>query len=279
MFSQSLVGSRTVLSQGGLAWLLTVFLQSLVGSRTVLSQGGLAWLLTVFSQSLAGLPAIQFWVARLTQSAFGGLRRPWCDVQSRRFRSFARIDVDHPHDGRVNPQERKTRKRYEVPDGLRYLTFSCYHHLPLFNNDAIKDEFVRALDIARRRTSCRFITWIVMPTHVHMMVVPSLPQYPIPVFLGYLKAPFAKKVLARWKKLNAPILRRITDRRGRLHFWQVGGGYDRNIDSDEEYEEKFNYIHLNPKRAGLVDEPADWRWSSLPWYLGSRGPGILSMDV
>lgn len=179
----------------------------------------------------------------------------------------------------MTAQKRKTRTRYETLGEVRYLTFSCYHHLQLFNNDAIKDEFVRALDIARRRTNCRFITWIVMPDHVHLMVVPSLPQYPVSVLLKNLKGPFAKKVIARWKKLNAPILRRITDRRGRLHFWQVGGGYDRNIDSEKEYEEKFNYIHLNAVRAGLADDPADWRWSSAPWYAGMRGPGVLSLDV
>ena len=195
------------------------------------------------------------------------------------FAVLAGVNGYRPHNGRAKPQERKTRKRYELLDGLRYLTFSCYHQLPLFNNDAIKDEFVRALDAARRRTNCRIISWVVMPTHVHMMVVPSLPAYPIPVFLGHLKAPFAKRVVARWKKLDAPILRRITDRRGRLQFWQVGGGHDRNIESVDEYEKKFNYIHVNPKRAGLVDDPVDWRWSSAQWYAGMRGPGILPLDI
>lgn len=28
------------------------------------------------------------------------------------------------------------------------------------------------------------------------------------------------------------------------------------------------YIHLNPVRAGLVERAQDWRWSSLPAYLG-----------
>ena len=53
----------------------------------------------------------------------------------------------------MKPEQRKTRQRYEIPLGVRSLTFSCYHDLPLFNNDAIKDEFMRALDAARRRTN------------------------------------------------------------------------------------------------------------------------------
>jgi putative transposase len=176
----------------------------------------------------------------------------------------------------MRPLKYKTRKRYETLGELRFLTFSCYQHLPLFNNDAIKLEFVRALDDARKRTNYRIVAWVIMPSHAHLLVAPSLPQYPVPVFLTYLKAPFAKKVLDRWKELNAPILRRLTDRRGNLHFWQIGGGYDRNISSEREYDEKFDYIHLNAARAGLVDDPADWRWSSLPWYLGK--PSVLPLD-
>ena len=172
----------------------------------------------------------------------------------------------------------KTRKRYETLGELRFLTFSCYHHLPLFNNDAIKDEFVRALDNARRRTNCRIIAWVIMPNHVHMLVAPSLPLHPIPVFLNCLKRPFARKILKRWKELRAPILGRLTDRLGRLHFWQVGGGYDRNICSEAEYDEKFDYIHWNPVQAGLVDDPVDWRWSSAPWYAGRWGPDVLVLD-
>ncbi len=172
----------------------------------------------------------------------------------------------------------KTRRRYETLGELRFLTFSCYHHLPLFKNDAIKDEFVRVLDAARTRTECSIIAWVVLPDHAHLLVAPSLPRYPIPLFLKYLKGSFASKVLNRWRRLNAPILQRLSDRRGRVRFWQAGGGYDRNIDSENEYDEKFDYIHLNPVTAGLVDDPVDWRWSSAPWYAGKRGPGVLSLE-
>jgi REP element-mobilizing transposase RayT len=35
--------------------------------------------------------------------------------------------------------------------------------------------------------------------------------------------------------------------------------------------ELLRYLHLNPVRAGLVDQPQQWRWSSLPAYLGRDG--------
>ena len=65
--------------------------------------------------------------------------------------------------------------------------------------------------------------------------------------------------------------------KGRLRFWQAGGGYDRNIRDEEEMLEKARYIHANPVRRGLVDSPADWKWSSARWYEGVRD-GELVID-
>jgi putative transposase len=44
--------------------------------------------------------------------------------------------------------------------------------------------------------------------------------------------------------------------------------FDRSLRSVKEYEEKVEYIHLNPVRAGLVSRPEDWRWSSYNEYAG-----------
>jgi hypothetical protein len=36
----------------------------------------------------------------------------------------------------------------------------------------------------------------------------------------------------------------------------------------KEYNEKGEYIHMNPVRAGLVSRPQDWKWSSFNEYSG-----------
>jgi len=35
-----------------------------------------------------------------------------------------------------------------------------------------------------------------------------------------------------------------------------------------EYNEKVEYIHLNPVKPGLVRRAQDWRWSSVNEYAG-----------
>ena len=56
-------------------------------------------------------------------------------------------------------------------------------------------------------------------------------------------------------------------------FWQPKY-YSFEIFSRQKLEEKLNYMHLNPVRAGLVQRAVDWRWSSARWYEWSRTVGV-----
>ena len=159
-------------------------------------------------------------------------------------------------------------RRYELPHHARYLTFSCYHRLQLFNNDAIKQVFVDALGLARDKHRFRLVAWVLMPEHVHLLIVPDLPEHPLSQILQTIKQRVSRAVLPRLRQLDAPILPRLTDPAGHTHFWQRGGGYDRNITQPEALSETIAYIHANPLRRELVSRTVDWPWSSARWYAG-----------
>ncbi len=166
------------------------------------------------------------------------------------------------------PAQRKLLRRREEPGEARYLTFSCYHRLPLFQNDRIKDAFVNQLRLVKRNYAFWLLAWVVMPTHVHLLLVPDIPTTTVPGILAALKRRFATIVLARWRDLDAPILSRLHDKEGKPHFWQQGGGYDRNEAGGTELQEKIRYIHNNPVVAGLATRAEDWRWSSASAWQG-----------
>src|SRR2546428_5237917 len=50
-------------------------------------------------------------------------------------------------------------------------------------------------------------------------------------------------------------------------LWQARF-FDRALRTVKEYNEKVEYIHLNPVKAGLVERSQDWRWSSVNEYSG-----------
>ena len=200
---------------------------------------------------------------------------------------------DHEYDPNPPPiGKRPARRKLHRREHLcswRYLTFSCYHRLQLFGNPAIRDVFVDKLRRAREKHRFRLIAWVVMPDHVHIIIVPR-------VVVGYdngwplvaststvkniyatLKKSVSSVVLNRWREINAPILPRLTLPDGSMHFWQPGGGFDRNIRDDAECWKEIRYIHNNPVRRELVRHAAEWPWSSARWYEGERD-GQLPID-
>jgi hypothetical protein len=62
-----------------------------------------------------------------------------------------------------------------------------------------------------------------------------------------------------------------------LHFWQHRF-YDFNVWSDKKKIEKLEYMHQNPVKRGLVQDPKDWPWSSCGFYAGG-GDGLVKIDL
>ena len=182
-----------------------------------------------------------------------------------------RIRLDHIS---MQTEHRKKLKRYEIAEQPRFLTFSCFQRLPLFMNDTIKDRFLDNLSAIRNAHHFRLCAGVIMPEHVHLILIPQLPEFPVAPMLNKLKGDFARAVMKQWKILDAPILSRLRTENGKYHFWQSGGGYDRNVRDDEEFFEKIDYIHANPVKRGLVEQQTDWKWSSARWYAGIKDSGM-----
>lgn len=94
---------------------------------------------------------------------------------------------------------------------------------------------------------------VVMPDHTHLLIQPCERLPRVWWNLGEL--------LKGMKGVSA---RRINQSRGaRGSIWQ-DERYDRQIRSASDFEEKWNYIRLNPVRAGLVASAEDWDALWLP---------------
>jgi putative transposase len=169
----------------------------------------------------------------------------------------------------VQSRTRKRMKRREVPGDIRFVTFSCERRLPLLSNPAIADLYSGVMAAARARFGFELYAWVVMPEHVHMLVRPRVGA-PLGPALAHIKKSVAQRVIARWRELDAPVLRSITRPDGSPRFWQKGGGFDRNVRDLEEFTREVRYIHRNPVDRELVPTPELWRWSSVRWWMGQR---------
>lgn len=171
---------------------------------------------------------------------------------------------------------RKRMMRREVPGDVRFVTFSCERRLPLLGNPAIRDLFADRLAAMRTRFGCDLFAWVAMPEHVHIILRPT-EHDPLDRVLEFLKKAVARRIIARWHELNAPIVKKIERPDGSPRFWQKGGGFDRNIRHEGEFAREVRYIHRNPVERELVAAPRDWAWSSARWWLG-EDPGPVTCD-
>ena len=56
-------------------------------------------------------------------------------------------------------------------------------------------------------------------------------------------------------------------------IWQAKF-YDFNLESEQKYLEKIEYIHNNPVVAGIAEAFIDWKWSSARFYYLEEDVGV-----
>ncbi len=179
---------------------------------------------------------------------------------------------------RFDHRQKKVR-HFDEPSHAHFLTFSCYHRLPLLNKDRSRHWLIEALQGARQKHGFDLWGWVIMPEHVHLLLWPK-PGYRTQTILADIKRPVGQQAI-RWLEVNRPdFLERLTVRnrnRSYHRFWQAGPGQDRNIYDPNAAHQVLEYIHNNPVRRSLVELPEQWQWSSAQDWAGGKDV-LLKVD-
>jgi putative transposase len=172
-------------------------------------------------------------------------------------------------------------KRLDVPGQARELTFSCHGRLPLLSKDRTRGWLVEAIEAARARWGFKLWAYVVMPEHVHLLVLPASDGCDVAAIVRAIKQPVAMRAMHHLRDHAPDWLRRleVVTQAGEVkhRFWLAGGGYDRNITEPSTVHACIDYLHENPVRRGLVATGVEWSWSSARWYAG-LDDGPLRID-
>jgi REP element-mobilizing transposase RayT len=87
--------------------------------------------------------------------------------------------------------------------------------------------------------------WVVMPNHVHLLI---LPRVPVPAIMRWLKSWTARQANQLLGRSGQP-------------FWQ-DESYDHWVRNRQQKDRIARYIEDNPVSAGLVASAEQWPWSS-----------------
>jgi putative transposase len=142
-------------------------------------------------------------------------------------------------------------KRYQFEGDLHFVTFSCDQRNPYLAQPSARRLFEEALERVRRGYGLYVIGYVVMPEHVHLLLIEPK------------NAPLSKALHA----LKSSVSKRSKQR----PFW-LPRYYDFNVFTARKRIEKLRYIHRNPVKRGLAEKPEDWHWSSFRHYaMGESG--------
>jgi putative transposase len=128
---------------------------------------------------------------------------------------------------------RKRLKRFHTPGDLHELTVSCYDGRPLLTDGAICKLLCESIDRAIDRYQHRLVAFVLMPEHVHLLVLPTSIECDIDALLFAIKRPFSYRAKQHYEATGSSSRSEliVREREGKsvFRFWQEGPGYDRNL--------------------------------------------------
>ena len=150
-------------------------------------------------------------------------------------------------------------RRAFVPGGTFFFTVVTDHRAPILGQPLARKLLGQVIRECQIRWPFKIEAIVLLPDHLHSIW--SLPSGDAAYSKrwAWIKAQFTKRWLAAGGVEQQITLGRVRD--GRRGVWQPKF-WEHTIESVEDFERCFDYIHYNPVKHGYVRCPRDWAWSS-----------------
>ncbi len=155
------------------------------------------------------------------------------------------------------------RRRLAATDNPTYfITVVTHQRQRIFISSKTCDLFFDNLKVQRVRLGFRLYEYALMPDHYHLIIAP--PKHAtIGSTIRLINGTFARYWNLMAKRTGPVFQSRF---------------YDHVIRNELDYLEKAKYIHDNPVRAGLSDDPETYPWSSAAFRYGMENDVPVMLD-
>lgn len=155
------------------------------------------------------------------------------------------------------------RRRIVVPDYPHHLVQRGHNRLTVFFTDYDRAVYLETLQEFKEKLRLQIHSYCLMTNHVHLIINPGSE----PANLGLLM-----------KRLAGRHTRRINQIKRRTGTSWEGRFKCSPIDTNNYLLACTRYVDLNPVRAGIVDRPQDYPWSSYRAKAGFESCSWLDPD-
>ena len=161
-------------------------------------------------------------------------------------------------------------KRYRIEGSIYYITSVTDNRLKIFIQPSFFILIIDSLNYYRYQYSCKIIGYVIMPDHIHLLIWPQ-EEKAITEFMRDFKR-FTSGRITRQAKvegkaewLNMFESAGSETERAEHKVWQ-DSFWEQSIYTEKFLKQKLDYIHLNQVRAGIVEDAADYPYSSYRNY-------------
>jgi REP element-mobilizing transposase RayT len=164
-----------------------------------------------------------------------------------------------------------TLPRFHIEGHVLYITTVVYGRLPIFVRSSFVIPLIDSLNFYRYKQEFKLLGFVIMPDHIHLLIWPFGRATAAEIMRDYKE--FTSKRIVRQAEVEGIVewiaaFQQAGRETGRAasKVWQ-DSYWDVNVFTERFVHTKLNYIHRNPLRAGLVDDPAAYPYSSYRNYV------------
>lgn len=156
---------------------------------------------------------------------------------------------------------KKMRKRIYLENHCYFITVNPYKKRKIFESDRFKALYIKTIGYCRNKFAFKLVGFVIMPDHIHLLIIPPMKRT-VSDIMHHIDGVFANS----YNKANISSGKVI-----QAKFWE------HVVRNQKDLEEKLDYIHNNPVRAGFVKRSEDWEYSSFRnYYLDDNS--VIKID-
>lgn len=169
--------------------------------------------------------------------------------------------------------------KFHNKQGLYFISFAVVYWMDVFVREEYQNLMIDSLRYCQKEKGMEIYCWCLMPSHVHLIfrAKNNDPADVIRDLKTFTSKSIQKAIAENPRESRKEWMLWMFERAGNntnnvtgRQFWQQ---HNQPIElwSPEVIEQKVNYIHQNPVKAGFVTEAWHWKLSSAQNFAGQKG--------
>ena len=175
--------------------------------------------------------------------------------------------------------------KFHNQENIYFISFVVVYWLDVFIRPIYKDILVDSINYCIKEKGLVVHAWIIMSSHVHMII--GTRDKNMQDIIRDLKKFTSKAIvksiidnpLESRKEWLVCMMEHAGKKNGnniKYQFWQQHNK-PIELNSNEMIQQKLEYLHNNPVKEGIVNEPYEYKYSSAVDYSG--GKGMINVEI